>query len=212
MVSAIVAVMGTLEEARGKLARAAARLNARHGRGLPPLVLMTDDARDLDWAAAVAALPRGAAVIVRHRDPRAREILARRLRTAAVARGVKLLIADDEALAVRVRADGLHVPQRHAARVAAIIDRHPHWLVTASAHDAAAMRVPADALIVGPVFATASHPGARGLGVARFASLANSARHVYALGGVDAVSVQRLAAMRIAGVALIGGWVGEGGR
>jgi thiamine-phosphate pyrophosphorylase len=199
--------MGSLSEARGKLARAAARLNARHGRGLPSLILMTDDAREVDWVEAVSALPRGAAVIVRHREPQAREALARRLRGVAVARGLKMLIADDEALAVRVRADGLHVPQKHAVRVAAIISRHPQWLVTASAHDAAAMHVAADALIVGPVFATASHAGAQSLGAARFASLVNGARHVYALGGVDAVSVHRLTALRISGVALIGGWV-----
>lgn len=169
---------------------------------------MTDDARDVDWAAAVAALPRGAAVIVRHREPHAREALARRLRGVAVARGVKLLIADDEALAVRVRADGMHVPQRHGARAAAIKVRHPHWLVTASAHDAAATRVQADAVILGPVFATASHPGALSLGRVRFAALARQTRRVYALGGVDAVSVQRLATMPICGLALISGWVG----
>lgn len=168
---------------------------------------MTDDARDVDWVEAVAALPRGAAVIVRHRERKAREVLARRLRAVAIARGVKLLIADDEALAVRVRADGLHIPQRHGVRAAAIKSRYPHWLVTASAHDAAAMRVRADAVIVGPVFATASHPGARGLGAVRFAALAHGARHVYALGGVDAQSAQRLSAQPLSGVALIGGWV-----
>jgi thiamine-phosphate pyrophosphorylase len=198
--------MGSLSEARGKLARAAARLNARHGRGLPPLVLMTDDARDVDWVEAVSALPRGAAVIVRHRDARAREALARRLRGVTRVAGVKLLIADDEALAVRLRADGVHVPQRRGAKVAAIKARHPSWFVTVSAHDAAAIRVAADAVILGPVFATASHPGAEGLGLARFGARAHGARHVYALGGIDAISVQRLAALRICGVALIGGW------
>jgi thiamine-phosphate pyrophosphorylase len=200
--------MGSLEDRRGKLARAAARLNARNGRGLPSLVLMTDDARDADWVEAVSALPRGAAVIVRHREAGAREKLARRLRGIALARGVKLLIADDEALALRVRADGVHVPQRHSAKAAAIKARHPRWLVTASAHETSAMRVRADALILGPVFATASHPGVASLGVVRFAAIALGARRVYALGGVDALSVQRLPAVPIAGVALIGGWTG----
>lgn len=167
---------------------------------------MTDDTRDADWVEAVSALPRGAAVIVRHRDRRAREILALRLRGVALARDVKLLIADDEALAVRVCADGMHVPQRHGARAAAIKARHPQWLVTASAHDAAAMRVSADAVILGPLFATASHPGAASLGVVRFAAIAQRGRRVYALGGVDAASVRRLAALTICGIALIGGW------
>jgi thiamine-phosphate pyrophosphorylase len=199
--------MVSLNDKRAKLARAAARLNARNGRGLPPLVLMTDDARDVDWVEAVSSLPRGAAVIVRHRQARAREMLARRLRGVALARGVKLLIADDEALALRVRADGMHVPQRHGDKTVAIKARHPHWLVTASAHNAA-MRVPADAVIIGPVFATASHPGAAGLGVVRFASIALRARRVYALGGIDASSIQRLLTVPIAGVALISGWTG----
>ncbi|MDZ4866514.1 MAG: thiamine phosphate synthase [Alphaproteobacteria bacterium] len=201
--------MGSLSEARGKLARVAARLNARHGRGLPSLILMTDDARDVDWVEAVSALPRGAAVIVRHREPHAREALARRLRGVAVTRGVKMLIADDEALAVRVGADGMHVPQRRAARIAAIKASHPRWLVTASAHGVASVAAArdADAVIVAPVFATATHPGAASLGAVRFALLARGALRVYALGGVDAVSVQRLTALRISGVALIGGWV-----
>lgn len=168
---------------------------------------MTDDTRDVDWGEAVSALPRGAAVIVRHRNARARCALARRLRDVAVARGVKVLIADDEGLAVRVRADGLHVPQKNAARVAAIKARHPLWLVTASAHDEAAMRIDADAVIVGPVFATASHPGAPSLGVCRLAALVRAGHRVYALGGVDADSVQRLSALRLSGVALIGGWI-----
>jgi len=199
--------MGSLDDKREKLARAAARLNARNGRGLPSLVLMTDDARTADWLEAVSALPRGAAVIVRHREAHARETLARRLRGVTRARGIKLLIADDEALALRVWADGMHVPQRHGPKAAAIRARHPHWLVTASAHDAAAARVEADALIVSPVFATASHPGATSLGLARFAELARGGRAVYALGGIDADSVGRLGAMRICGIALIGGWI-----
>jgi thiamine-phosphate pyrophosphorylase len=201
--------MGALEEARGKLARAAARLNARRGRGLPALVLMTDDARGADWVSAVAALPRGAAVIVRHREPRARAALARRLKGVCAARRLKLLIADDIALAVRVRADGVHVPQRQGAKIAAIKARHPRWLVSASAHGAASVgaAAAADAVIIAPVFATASHPGRAPLGAMRFAALAQGGHAAYALGGIDARSVQRLAAMPVCGIALIGGWV-----
>jgi len=169
------------------------------------MILMTDDTRDVDWVAAAAALPRGAAVIVRHRDVEARATLARRLRAV---RGTRLLIADDEGLAVRVGADGLHLPEKRSVRAGAIKAAHPHWLVTASAHSAAAVRAGADAVIVGPVFATASHPGAPSLGMVRFAALVRDARYAYALGGIDAGSVQRLAALPLAGVALVGGWIG----
>lgn len=171
---------------------------------------MTDDARDVDWVQATAALPRGAAVVVRHREPRAREALARRLKRVCAARGVLLLIADDPSLAMRVRANGVHVPQRRGAKLAAIKARFPRWLVTASGHHAAAVMAArtagADAVLIAPVFETASHPGRGALGPVRFAALADGP-NCYALGGVDAASVQRLAATPACGIALIGGWV-----
>lgn len=165
---------------------------------------MTDDAREADWAEAVAALPRGAAVIVRHREPHAREALALRLRAIARAQGVKLLVADDPALAVRVGADGVHVPERKAAAIAGLKARHPRWIITVSAHGLV-RNARADAALLSPVFATASHAGRASLGVVRFAALSRG--RVYVLGGVDAASVQRLAASRACGVALIGGWL-----
>lgn len=166
---------------------------------------MTDDARAADWAEAVAALPRGAAVIVRHREARAREALAQRLRPIARARGVKLLVADDAGLAVRVGADGVHVPERKVAAIAGLRARHPRWIITISAHGLV-RNASADAVLLSPVFATASHAGRAGLGVVRFAALSRG--RVYALGGVDAASVQRLAASNACGIALIGGWIG----
>jgi thiamine-phosphate pyrophosphorylase len=201
----------TLNEARGKLARWALRLNARDGRGLPALILMTDDMRDADWTEAVRALPQGSAIVVRHRDGPAREALARRLKPICAARRVKLLIADDAGLAERVRGDGVHVPEKHVARVAPLKALHPHWLVTTSAHNAraveAASRAGADAVLIAPAFATASHPQRAALGALRLAALAAQARvAAYALGGIDADSIARLSAARLSGVALIGGW------
>lgn len=173
---------------------------------------MTDDTRDEDWAGAVAALPRGAAVIVRHRDARAREKLAHQLRSVCDARRIKLLIAGDEKLALRVRADGVHMPERGVARLGPLKMFYPRWLVTGAAHGArsigAASRAGADAALIAPVFATTSHLGRAGLGTAQFCALATvSGVPVYALGGVDALSVGRLAATPICGVALIGGWI-----
>lgn len=170
---------------------------------------MTDDTRDADWREAVRALPRGAAVIVRHREGRAREALARQLKPLCAARGVKMLVAEDVRLAVRVRADGVHVPERQAGRLAGVRRAHPHWLITSSAHGAAATAATrsADAVLISPVFATASHPARRALGAVRFAALATSTRAAYALGGIDDASAPRLGAFRLAGLALIGGWL-----
>lgn len=201
----------TLSDERSKLARKAFQLNARGARhqGLPPLVLMTDDGRDVDWVGAVRALPRGSAVIVRHRDAKARAFLARRLKPVCAARGVRLLIADDLKLAVRVRACGVHIPQARAEKILEARLRNRLWFVSASAHDHRSVRraaeLGADAILLSPVFATASHARQQGLGVVRLAALRRQA--VYALGGIDAVSIDRLASSGVAGVALIGGWI-----
>ena len=205
--------MGTLNEARAKLARKARQLNVRNGRGrgLPAIVLMTDDARDVDWAEAAKALPAGSAVVVRHRDAGQREELAWRLRAVCAPRRIKLLVADDAALAQRVRADGVHLPQRKMSKIGAMRARNRQWLVTTSAHGAAsvsmALRLGADAVLVAPVFETASHVGRSALGVLRLSALIErSGLAAYALGGVDASSVQRLMALPLSGIALIGGW------
>jgi thiamine-phosphate pyrophosphorylase len=207
-----MAAVETLNGARSKLARFAARLSARAGGSVPPLVLMTDDTRKADWMEAAGALPAGSAVVVRHRDACEREVLARRLRPVCARRRIALLIAGDAALAMRVRADGVHLPEAHVAKLAAVRRLHRGWLVTAAAHDAAAViraaRLGADAIFVSPVFATASHPERAALGAVRFAALtAATWTKVYALGGIDARSSVRLGRIPIAGVALIGGWV-----
>ena len=122
------------------------------------------------------------------------------------------LVADDPALAVRVQADGVHLPQRRLAALGGLRARFPHWFLTVAAHDAtalvAAQRGGADAVFLSPAFATASHPDARVLGPVRFAALAASVHlPVLALGGIDGDSVQRLAPARVAGVGLIGAWI-----
>lgn len=200
-----------MNEAQAKLARYARALNMRHARGraLPALVLMTDDTREADWLAAVAALPRTSAVIVRLRDGAARERLARALRPLCRARRIALLIADDPALAQRVGADGVHLPERHVAKLPGVKALNRLWLVTCAAHNAAAVRRSrrADAVFVSPVFATASHPARRALGPTRFAALVRESAVAYALGGVETKTIRRLQAHRIVGIGLIDGWV-----
>ena len=182
--------------ARIQLARAAARF----GR----LVLMTDDARLPDPLAAARRLPRGAIVVVRSRDDAQRAALGLALKAIARARGLRLLIASDPALATRIGADGIHLPQARAHEASHWRARHPAWIITAAAHSLRACRG-ADAVFLSPVFATASHPDAPALGAmrARMATRASPVP-VYALGGIDARSVRSLAGASFAGVAAIG--------
>lgn len=182
---------------------------------LPRLVLMTDERRLPDPIAVLDGLPQGAAVILRHYGVPLleREALGLRLAAACRRRGLRLLIAADPGLAVRVRAGGVHLPEamlRGAPRMWRLWWRRG-WLVTAAAHSPAAIRRAAaagvDAVLLSPVFVTPSHPDARVLGPLRFASLAApSPVPVYALGGVDTRTVRRLAGSGAAGIAGIGGF------
>lgn len=190
--------------ARAKLARAAARLNAGP---LPSLVLLTDDERLSDPLAAARALPRGAMVIVRARQSAHRAHLAQALAPIAHARDLILLIADDPELAIRTRAHGVHFPEKHSGRAGHWRARRPQWLITSSAHSqwAAARARYADAILLGPVFATQSHPRAQTLGPIRTRLIAHAiAKQVLALGGIDSKTIMQLSGANLAGVAAIG--------
>ena len=183
----------------------------RRGRALPPLILMTDIHRLPDPVAAVSALPQGGAVILRQPDGVLREAQARILLPLCRGRGVLLLIAGDGRLAAKLGADGIHLPTamlRSGARVWRLWRRN--WLVTAAAHSPAALhrarRAGADAALLSPVFATASHPQAETLGPLRFAAWCRSGPlPVYALGGITGLTGRRLIHSGTVGFAGIGG-------
>ena len=195
----------------GRLAEAAASLKRAAESALPALVLMTDAARLADPLPAARALPAGSAIILRHYGAPDREALARRLAAVARRRGLLLLVGEDPALARGVGAAGVHLPERAAALARAVRWRAA-WLVTTAAHSPAALRkaaaAGADAALLSPVFATASHPGIRPLGPRRFAALAEASPiPVYALGGIDRARARLLRGSGAIGIAAIGGLV-----
>lgn len=202
------------------IANAARALNLharrRHGSAafLPPLLVMTDAKRLADPRAVLDGLPRGAAIVLRHYelDRAARTALARALVPACRARGLRLLVAGDPAMAAASGADGVHLPEwmtRARGAGGFRLHRRPGWIVTAACHSEAALirarRVGADAAVLAPVFATRSHPDTPALGAVRFAALAHgSSLPVYALGGITGAGVRRLRGSAAAGVAGIG--------
>ena len=193
------------------LAEAAASLKRAAGSTLPALVLMTDEARLPDPVPAACALPAGSAIILRHYGVPERAALARRLAAIARRRNLVLLVGDDPALARRVGAAGVHLPER-AIRRAGAVRWQAGWLVTAAAHSHAALLAAAaagaDAVLLSPVRATASHPGVRPLGLQRFAALvAACPLPVYALGGIDRAQAHRLRGSGAIGIAGIGGLI-----
>lgn len=188
----------------GTLARLAMH---RRAGALPPLILMTDDVRLPDPLAAAATLPQGSLVILRTRGQDRRRALAAALAGIARRRGLFLSVADDAALAAR--ADGVHIPEAQAGTIAQWRARRPDLLITTSAHSLKAVlraaALGADAVLLSPVFPTASHPGAAALGTMRLRRVALDVPvAVYALGGVTARTARQLAGAPVAGFAAVG--------
>ena len=196
--------MGTLAEAAAGLKRAA-------GNTLPPLILMTDEARLADPLPAARALPAGSAIILRHYGVPERAALARQLAAVARRRGLVLLVGEDPVLARRVGAAGVHLPERAICRAGAVRWQR-EWLITAAVHSHAALASAAacgaDAALLSPVFGKASHPNVRALGLQRFAALAQASPiPVYALGGIDGARASLLRGSGAVGIAGIGGLI-----
>jgi len=160
---------------------------------LPALWLISDARNDAGLEAALARLPRGSGLIYRHYHlaDAARLARFRALRRIARARGHIVILADSALTAREWGADGIYGSPR------ALWPRRCGLLHLATAHDLAeiglAARLGADAVLVSPVFPTATHPGAPVLGAARFRLLARqSPLPVIALGGMTAARARTL--------------------
>jgi thiamine-phosphate pyrophosphorylase len=175
---------------------------------LPPLLFFTDPARTPDPEAVLRRLPRGAGVVFRAFGAADAAAQGTRLRRIAWRRGLTLLAGADPALAAAIRADGVHLPERGAARATRLRRMRPGWIVTVAAHSLraaiGARRAGADAVVVSPVFPSRSPSAGKPLGPLRLAILVRAAGcPVYALGGIDAVRAQRIARIGVAGFAAV---------
>lgn len=182
---------------------------ARAGRKtLPRLFFFTDPARVPDPEAVLRRLPRGAGVVYRAFGAPDAVQRGRRLVRIAQSRGLLLLAGADAALAARIGADGVHLPERVARLAIGLKRARAGWIVTCAAHSAPAIvrarRAGADAVFVSPVFASASPSAGRPLGLLRFAELVRGARlPVFALGGIDAATARQIARSGAAGLAAV---------
>lgn len=157
---------------------------------LPKLWLISDARNDAVLAAALARLPRGSGFIFRHYhlDPRDRWARFEVLKRTAHRHGHWIVLAGTVAQARQWRADGAYGSPD-------LLSRGPAFQRLATAHDLREIgRVRrATAILLSPVFATASHPGGKTLGAVRFRALAGRARvPVIALGGMTAQSARLL--------------------
>jgi thiamine-phosphate pyrophosphorylase len=134
-----------------------------------------------------------------------------RLKAIARARGCKLLVGADARLAARLGADGVHLPQRLAAKSRGLKRARPGWIVTCAAHSLPAARrakaCGADAAVVSPVFPSASPSAGAAIGPLRLARLVRQAGlPVYGLGGINNETARRLVDAGLVGLAGIEGF------
>lgn len=140
--------------------------------------------------------------------------LAQRVLELARSRGASVLLNADPRWCEGLEPDGLHLT---AARLRGLRDRAglPGRWLGASCHDEAelvqARAVGVDFVVIGPVRATQTHPGASPLGWASFAALcAQASLPAYALGGVGSEDIGRAQAAGGQGIAAIRALWGAG--
>jgi len=177
-------------------------------KGLAPMLFFTDPHRTPDAEATVSRLPRGSAVVFRAFGDAGALSAGCRLALAARRGGVGFVVGADAALAVQLGADGLHLPERLAARAGAISLLRRRFVVTAAAHSLPAAfraaRAGADAIVLSPVFQSGSASAGRPMGPRTLARVVRAVKKpVYALGGVNTVTVRRLAHTGVVGFAAI---------
>lgn len=176
-------------------------------KALPALLFFTDPVRTPDPEAIAATLPRGAAIVYRHFGAADAETVARRLKAVARARGLTLIIGQDAALARKVRADGVHLPERLAHRAAALKRAHTGWIITSAAHSlSAARRARGDAVVLSVALPSNSDSAGHALGPIRLAARVRAGdRPAYALGGINGRTARRLMSTGVIGLAAVGG-------
>jgi thiamine-phosphate pyrophosphorylase len=183
----------------------------RPGRkGLPSLLFFTDPVRTPFPEETIAKLPRGAGVVYRAFGARDAQPVGRRLAALCHRRGLVFLVGADVSLAVAVRADGIHWPERMAFRSGRNRRLNKRFLLTAAAHGPVSLRLARHAslaaLVISPVFPSSSPSAGKPLGARRFAAMARSSvAPVYALGGVNAGTVRQLIRCGGAGFAAVEG-------
>jgi 8-oxo-dGTP diphosphatase len=140
-------------------------------------------------------------------EPDALRSLAVRVRAACTSHGALALLNGEPALALELGFDGVHLPAAQVARFTAR-PAPARLLLGASCHDASecerARAIGADYLVVAPIRATASKPGAVPIGWERFAALAaETPLPCLALGGVGPGDLETARAHGAHGIAAI---------
>ncbi len=185
----------------------------RRATPLSPFVFMTDPQRVIDPVAIAKALPEGAAIIYRHFGRKGHRRTAETLRQVTFERAQQFLIGHDPELAQAVGADGVHF-RRDASLLGPELWRRkcPDWLISVAGlkgdqnytGDLSVL----DGLLASSVFYSKSPSAGDPIGVEKFTEIcAQIPAPVFALGGINARTVEQLASSGAAGLAGIEGLI-----
>ncbi|WP_321396447.1 thiamine phosphate synthase [Emcibacter sp.] len=203
---------------RQTLAAIAAKLNQGNQSDWPlgPALYLTDATVHPAPERILEQLPPASVVVLRDYDHPGREALARHLAGLCRRKHLYFLVGADAALARKVGAVGVHLPEGLVRHLPRLRHKHQDFIFTTACHSARALhraeRLGADAVLLSPVFPTESHPESLTrpdltLGPTRFRTLCRRTDlPVYALGGVTGQTAQRLRHAPLAGLASIRGY------
>lgn len=171
----------------------------------PPFLMLSDLTRQPDWRAALAGQPLSVGLVLRDYAHQARAEIAAEMAVLCRQQGRYFSIAGDARIAAKHGA-AFHCPSFMLARSRLRPIRDNGETHTAAVHNMselmAAKRAGFVAVLISPVFATASHPDSVPLGIMRAVPLLRAARQMgmrgYALGGMDMQHWHRLGGFAVA--------------
>jgi thiamine-phosphate pyrophosphorylase len=184
-------------------------------KGKPRLIFMTDNEAQPHPEETIDRMPEGSMVILRDYDDENRHDLAKALSYICQSKGIKFLVAGDLTLALMVDADGVHLPKYMAQDAESIKIDNPNFIITIAANSKKAVEkaelLGVYAVLVAPVFPTKSHPETFEdqsllIGTEQLQELCSEFDiAIYALGGVNVETAERIKHSGIAGFAAIRG-------
>ncbi|MBQ4875074.1 MAG: thiamine phosphate synthase [Rickettsiaceae bacterium H1] len=150
--------------------------------------------------------PKKSMVIIRMYDTENREIIAKKIAKLCKIREIKFLVAKDPKLALKIKADGIHLSEKNFFSLKTWKKKMPKWIITASAHNMQKLRkiknYDLTAAIYSPIFPTTTHPERKHVGTFKFRKEINNLNFpVYALGGINKSNIRKLKSINIAGIA-----------
>ncbi len=178
---------------------------------LPPLFFFTDPKRTPHPEDVAIHMPAGCGIIYRHFGENHASQRARLLRKIARDNGLTLLIGEDDALALEVEADGVHLRQANIPRAAVLHAAHPGLILTAACHDSETLRtlehgIGLSAVFISPVFVSHS-PSAQSvpaLGVKGVREMTDlSSLPVFGLGGIGCDNILSLKDTGLSGIGAV---------